>query len=105
MSPGRGKREWILRLFVAGHTARSAAALKNLENICQKHLAGRYTLEVVDLMKRPDLARADEIVALPTLVRRLPPPLKKIIGDLSSEARVLVGLDLEPRVEPDRDAT
>jgi circadian clock protein KaiB len=99
MSPGRGRREWILRLYVAGRTARSVAALKNLETICQKHLAGRYTLEVVDLMERPELARADGIVALPTLVRRLPPPLKKIIGDLSSEARVLVGLDLEPRVE------
>jgi circadian clock protein KaiB len=90
-------KEWILRLYVAGHSARSAAALRNLEGICERHLAGRYTIEVVDLLKQPRLARADQIVALPTLVRRLPPPVKKIIGELTNEDRVLVGLDLRRR--------
>ena len=90
-------KEWILRLYVAGHSARSAAALRNLQGICDRHLAGRYTIEVIDLLKQPRLARGDQIVALPTLVRRLPPPVKKIIGDLSDEERVLVGLDLRRR--------
>src|SRR6478609_2870040 len=89
--------EWILRLYVAGHTARAAAALRNLEAICEQHLAGRYRIEVIDLLTHPQLARGDQIVAVPTLVRRLPPPMKKIIGDLSSEERVLVGLDLRSR--------
>jgi circadian clock protein KaiB len=88
--------EWILRLYVAGLTARSAAALRNLEAICEEHLAGRYRIEVIDLLTRPQLARGDQIVAVPTLVRHLPQPMKKIIGDLSDEASVLVGLDLRP---------
>ena len=86
--------EWILRLYVAGQSARSAAAaLRNLEAICEEHLAGRYRIEVIDLLKHPQLARGDQIVAVPTLVRHLPPPMKKIIGDLSNEESVLVGLD------------
>ena len=89
--------EWILRLYVAGQSARSSAALRNLEAICEQHLAGRYRIEVIDLLKQPQLARGDQIVAVPTLVRHLPPPMKKIIGDLSNEERVLVGLDLLPR--------
>ena len=89
--------EWILRLYVAGHSARSAATLRNLEAICEEHLAGRYRIELIDLLKHPQLARGDQIVAVPTLVRHLPPPMKKIIGDLSNEERVLVGLDLRPR--------
>jgi len=89
--------EWILRLYIAGQSQRSAAALRNLEAICKEHLDGRYRIEVIDLMKHPQLARGDQIVALPTLVRHLPPPMKKIIGDLSNEERVLVGLDLRPR--------
>ena len=89
--------EWILRLYVAGQSARALAALRNLETICEEHLAGRYRIEVIDLLKQPQLARGDQIVAVPTLVRHLPPPMKKIIGDLSNEARVLVGLDLRPR--------
>ena len=89
--------EWILRLYVAGQSPRSAAALQNLEAICEEHLAGRYRIEVIDLMKQPQLARGDQIVAVPTLVRHLPPPMKKIIGDLSNEERVLVGLDLRQR--------
>ena len=89
--------EWILRLYVAGQSERSAAALRNLEAICEEHLAGRYRIEVIDLLKHPQLARGDQIVAVPTLVRHLPPPMKKIIGDLSNQERVLVGLDLRPR--------
>jgi circadian clock protein KaiB len=89
--------EWILRLYVAGQSARSAAPLRNLEAICEQHLAGRYRIEIIDLLKQPQLARGDQIVAVPTLVRHLPPPMKKIIGDLSNEERVLVGLDLRPR--------
>ena len=89
--------EWILRLYVAGQSARSAAALRNLEAICEEHLAGRYRIVVIDLLKQPQLARGDQIVAVPTLVRHLPPPMKKIIGDLSNEESVLVGLDLRQR--------
>src|SRR5512137_2282947 len=88
---------WNLRLYVAGETPRAAAALANLKRICEEHLAGRYQIEVVDLLKNPRLAAGDQILAIPTLVRRLPPPLKKIIGDLSNAERVLVGLDLRQR--------
>ncbi len=87
---------WNLRLYVAGQTAKSIAAFANLKRICEEHLAGQYSIEVIDLLKNPQLARGDQILAIPTLVRRLPPPLKKIIGDLSNEQRVLVGLDLRP---------
>jgi len=100
MKRTRAKRpqdEWILRLYTAGETARSIAALHNLEAICEAHLAGRYRIEVVDLLKHPQLARGDQIVAVPTLVRRLPPPMKRIIGDLSNQDSVLVGLDLRSR--------
>jgi len=90
----RPSDEWILRLYVAGASARSSAALRNLEEVCEEHLAGRYRIEVVDLLKQPQLARGDQIVAVPTLVRQLPPPVKKIIGDLSNQERLLVGLDL-----------
>lgn len=94
----RGKvsapRTWELRLYVAGQTPRCVDAFANLKRICEEHLAGRYRIEVVDLLKDAKLARGDQIVAIPTLVRKLPPPMKKIIGDLSSTERVLVGLDL-----------
>ena len=93
----RPQDEWILRLYTAGETARSLSALQNLESICEQHLKGRYRIEVVDLLKHPQLARGDQIVAVPTLVRRLPPPMKRIIGDLSNENSVLVGLDLRSR--------
>jgi circadian clock protein KaiB len=85
-----------LRLYVAGETARSLAALANLQRICATHLAGQYCIEVIDLTKTPQLAAGDQILAVPTLVRRLPEPIKKIIGDLSDEERVLVGLDIQP---------
>lgn len=87
---------WQLRLYVAGQTAKSIAALANLQRLCEEHLEGQYTIEVIDLLKDPLLARGDQILAVPTLVRKLPPPVKKIIGDLSNEERVLVGLDLRP---------
>lgn len=86
-----------LRLYIAGQTARSVAALANLQRICDEHLEGRYRLEVVDLLERPQLARGDQIFALPTLVRKLPEPIRKLVGDLSDTERALVGLDLRPR--------
>ncbi len=88
---------WNLRLYIAGQTPRAMAALENLKRICEEHLAGQYTIEVIDLLKNPQLARGDQILAVPTLVRKLPEPVRKIIGDLSNEERVLVGLDLRPR--------
>lgn len=91
-----GAPTFQLRLYVAGQTARSVAALANLERICETHLAGQYRIEIIDLMKTPQLADGDQIFAVPTLVRRLPEPIKKIIGDLSNEERVLVGLDVQP---------
>ena len=86
-----------LRLYVAGQTARSLAALANLQRICDEHLKGRYRIEVIDLLERPQLARGDQILALPTLVRKLPQPIRKLVGDLSDTERALVGLDLRPR--------
>jgi len=85
-----------LRLYLAGQTPRSMAALANLKKLCKEHLAGKYRIEVIDLLKNPQLARGDQIIAIPTLVRRLPQPIRKIIGDLSNTERVLVGLQLRP---------
>jgi circadian clock protein KaiB len=95
----RGKREvpqYELRLYVAGQTNKSLIAFANLKKICDEHLKGRYRIEVIDLLKNPQLAQGDQIIAIPTLVRKLPPPIKKIIGDLSNTLRVLVGLDIRP---------
>jgi circadian clock protein KaiB len=89
-----------LRLYVAGQTSKSITALANLKTICEDHLAGRYRIEVIDLLQQPQLAAGDQILAVPTLVRRLPEPLKKIIGNLSDRERVLVGLDLRPEGSP-----
>jgi circadian clock protein KaiB len=89
--------KWDLRLYVAGQTAKSLQAFANLKQICEQHLAGQYQIEVIDLLKNPQLAKGDQILALPTLVRKLPEPVRKIIGDLSNTERVLVGLDLQPR--------
>lgn len=86
-----------LRLYIAGQTRKSIAALTNLRRICEEHLAGRYQVEVIDLMENPQQAQHDQIVAIPTLVRRLPEPIRRIIGDLSNSERVLVGLEVEPR--------
>ncbi len=86
-----------LRLYVAGQTAKSLAAIANLKRVCDEHLAGRFEIEVIDLMVNPKLAAGDQILAIPTLVRRLPAPLKRIIGDLSNTDKVLVGLDIRPK--------
>jgi circadian clock protein KaiB len=88
--------EWELRLYVAGNTPNSITAFSNLQHICEEHMGGRYRIEIIDLFKSPQLASGDQIIAVPTLVRRLPTPIKKIIGDLSNTERVLVGLDLKP---------
>ena len=90
---------WRLRLYVAGQTPKSLTAFANLKKICEEHMAGKYQIEVIDLLENPTLAKGDQILAIPTLVRRLPEPVKKIIGDLSNTERVLVGLDLRPRDE------
>jgi len=87
---------WQLRLYVAGQTPRSVAAFANLKRICEDHLAGRYDIEVVDLLKQPQLAAGDQILAIPTLVRKLPQPLRKIVGDLRDTERALVGLQIRP---------
>ena len=94
---GASHATWELRLYTAGQTPRSLAAIKNLKKVCEEHLAGRYEIEVIDLLKNPRLAKDDQIVAIPTLVRKLPDPVRKIIGDLSDVERTLVGLDLRPR--------
>ncbi len=88
---------WELRLYVAGRSAKSVAAFANLKKLCEEHLPGRYTIEVIDLIEHPQLAAGDEIVAIPTLVRKLPEPLRKIVGDLRNTERTLVGLQLRPR--------
>jgi len=92
------KAEYELRLYVAGQTPRSVQAFANLKKICEAHLAGRYRIEVIDLLENPQLAKGDQILAIPTLVRTLPSPIRKIIGDLSDKERVLVGLDVRAAV-------
>jgi circadian clock protein KaiB len=87
---------WQLRLYVAGMTPKCKTALENLKHICEEHMQGQYSIEIVDLLENPQLAQGDQILAIPTLVRKLPAPLKRIIGDLSDTERVLVGLDLRP---------
>lgn len=88
---------WNLRLYVAGLSPRSAAAIGNLRRICEQYLVGKYSVEVIDLLENPELARTDQIVAIPTLVRKLPPPIRKIIGDLSNREKVIAGLNIEVR--------
>ena len=90
--------EYELRLYVAGNTARSITALNNLQRYCEEHLKGRYKIEVIDLLVKPQLAQGDQILAIPTLVRKVPEHIRKIIGDLSNEEKVLVGLDIKPLV-------
>ena len=92
--PARAPAQWELRLYIAGQTQKSVTALANLNRICEEHLKDKYRIEVIDLLKNPQLARGDQILAVPTLVRKLPQPMKKIIGDLSNEEHVLVGLDI-----------
>jgi circadian clock protein KaiB len=93
----RTPKTWDLRLYVAGQTPRAIQAFANLTRICKEHLGGEYRIEVIDLLKSPQLAKGDQIVAVPTLVRKLPEPVRKIIGDLSNTEKVLVGLDLRPQ--------
>jgi circadian clock protein KaiB len=94
--PARAAEQWELRLYIAGQTQKSVTAFSNLKRICEEHLKGQYRIEVIDLLKNPQLARGDQILAVPTLVRKVPEPMRKIIGDLSNEERVLVGLDVRP---------
>jgi circadian clock protein KaiB len=89
---------WDMRLYVAGQTPKSLRALTNLKRICEEYLAGKYHIEIIDLLENPQLASGDQILAIPTLIRKLPEPMRKIIGDLSNTERVLVGLDLRPRM-------
>ncbi len=99
MTPANGAagEKWNLRLYTAGQSPKSLAALDNLKRVCEEHLAGRYSIEVIDLLKNPRLAKDDQIVAIPTLVRKLPEPLRRIVGDLSDTERALVGLQLRPQ--------
>jgi circadian clock protein KaiB len=107
VSPVKGKQAtagsteeiWNLRLYVAGQTPKSITALANLKKICEEHLAGKYIIEVIDLLQKPQLAKGDQIIAVPTLVRKLPEPIKKIIGDLANTERVLVGLDIRSGIK------
>jgi circadian clock protein KaiB len=96
LSAAREGKRWEMRLYVAGQTPKSLTAFANLKQICEEHLKGRYSIEVIDLLEQPQLSRGDQILAIPTLVRKLPQPVRKIIGDLSDTERVLVGLDLRP---------
>ena len=90
------EERWLLRLYVAGKTQKSVTALNNLKKYCETHLKGQYSIEVIDLLVQPQLAEGDQILAIPTLVRKMPEPMRKIIGDLSNEEKVLVGLDIRP---------
>ncbi|HEY3404391.1 MAG TPA: circadian clock protein KaiB [Ohtaekwangia sp.] len=92
----KASKKYELRLYIAGNTPRSSAALKNLKKYCEDHLKGLYSIEVIDLLINPQLAEGDQILAIPTLVKKVPEPVRKIIGDLSNEAKVLVGLDIRP---------
>ena len=102
VSPGKGKKAkidapegiWNLRLYVAGQTRKSITVFANLKKICDEHLAGKYRIEIIDLLKHPKLAKGDQIISIPTLVRKLPEPIKTIIGDMADKERVLVGLDI-----------
>jgi circadian clock protein KaiB len=94
--PKAKEEKWELRLYIAGNTSKSATALANLKRYCEQHLGDRYSLEVIDLLVQPQLAAGDQIFAIPTLVRKVPVPIRKIIGDLSNEEKVLVGLNIRP---------
>ena len=96
-APAKRPKKWDLRLYVAGKTPKAVHAFANLKKLCAEHMKGEYSIEVIDLLKSPQLARGDQIIAVPTLVRKLPEPVRKIIGDLSNTEKVLVGLDLRPR--------
>lgn len=96
-NPDNPDIRWQLRLYVAGQTPKCLTAFANLKKLCEEHMDGHYSIEIIDLLQKPQLAQGDQILAIPTLVRKLPEPVRKIIGDLSNTERVLVGLDLKPR--------
>lgn len=96
VKPKPKEAKWALRLYIAGNTSKSMTALANLKKYCEEHLGDRYSLEIIDLLIQPQLAAGDQILAVPTLVRKVPVPVRKIIGDLSNEEKVLVGLDIRP---------
>jgi circadian clock protein KaiB len=96
-SEAKPSKNWLLRLYIAGQTPKSLAAISNLHRICEEHLAGEFVIEVIDLLEKPQLAEGDKIIAIPTLVRKLPAPIRKIIGDLSDTEKTLVGLQLKPK--------
>jgi circadian clock protein KaiB len=96
VTPAESTERYILKLYITGMTSRSARAIENLRTLCDKHLPGRYELQVIDVYQQPDLARTEQIVAVPTLIKKLPLPLRRLIGDMSDEQRVLVGLDILP---------
>lgn len=98
LRPAAAQKAWELRLYVAGQTPKSVTAFANLKKICEEHLAGQYHIEVIDLLQKPQLAGDDQILAIPTVIRKLPAPLRRIIGDLSNTERALVGLDLRPKL-------
>ncbi|MCB4791927.1 MAG: circadian clock protein KaiB [Elusimicrobia bacterium] len=91
------KERWMLRLYIAGQTVKSMAAFANIKKICEDHLKGKYSIKIIDILANPRLAKGDQILAIPTLVKRLPPPLRKIIGDFSNTQKVLIGLDIVPK--------
>ena len=97
--PSDNPANWVLRLYIAGQTPKSLAAISNLHRICEEHLANQYQIEVVDLLEKPQLAEGDQIIAIPTLVRALPEPVRRIIGDLSNAEKTLVGLQLNPKAD------
>jgi len=97
--PSDNPANWVLRLYIAGQTPKSLAAISNLHRICEEHLANQYQIEVVDLLEKPQLAEGDQIIAIPTLVRALPEPVRRIIGDLSNAEKTLVGLQLKPKAD------
>jgi len=94
---GRDRAKYVLRLYVTGMTPKSTQAITNVQKLCEKHLAGRYELKVIDIYQQPKLAKGEQIIAAPTLIKKLPPPLRRLIGDLSDTERFLVGIDLKPK--------
>ena len=98
----QGKGKYVLKLYITGMTPRSQQALRNLEKVCREHLSNNYELEVIDIYQQPNLAKGDQIIAVPTLIKQLPAPLRRLIGDLSQEDRIILGLDLRPRSSPER---
>jgi circadian clock protein KaiB len=102
---GPNDKKYLLKLYIAGQTPKSTLAIVNIKKICEEHLKGRYTLEVIDIYQQPVLAEGEQIIAAPTLIKKLPPPLRRFIGTMADKERILVGLDLRPREEPAQKVT